>query len=70
ALSISYCGWSRSSTIDHVSSSPPKIPYARFSRVRLQVAGTFQLRYSLPSMQYRLRLTQPYHSLRRRLPYP
>ena len=57
-------------TLDHISSGPPKIPYVRFSRVRLQASGTAKLRQGLPQAADRLRLAQPYPIRRRRLPCP
>ena len=42
------CGRVALPTLDHISSGPPKIPYVRFSRVRLQASGTAKLRQGLP----------------------
>ncbi len=53
------CGRGRSSPIDHVSSSPPKIPYVRFSRFKHQ-APTWSSVRSLPPDTPWSRLTQPY----------
>ncbi len=45
-------GGVHSSAIGHVSSVPPKIPYVRFSRVRLQASGTHDEFGTWPSAEH------------------
>ncbi len=53
------CGRVRNSTMDHLSSGPPEIPYVRFSRVRLQPSGTWRFGAGPSAASSRSRLTQP-----------